>query len=386
MGPLTFSEDVERRRRSLFPLTSAATSPDGVLTQSVQTGQALPLTLRQRAMMLRQRAADMEAEEPDLSQLQEYARQQGEAGGTAMLNALAAQYAGEDFQPVQAQFLKRAAAAADPMRIGSGLMTPQGQYIRDPFADRARRIESLERQAQGTEQMALSADNAAAARDRQAAQDVFNNDMRRMMLGVQQMNAQTARMNAGGNANRAPAGYQWTTGPDGAPALTHIPGGPADPQTKAAGAPTEDERKAAGWFFQADNARRNIEQVLRNNPSASFPTVAERVGGLVPMVGNDLANYMRPDDRQRFVQAASSMSEALLRAATGAGVTRDESEQKVRELTPQLGDRPEVVKQKLDSYAVYMDSLRTRAGRALPANVSGVGGVDNDPLGLRRNR
>jgi len=56
----------------------------------------------------------------------------------------------------------------------------------------------------------------------------------------------------------------------------------------------------------------------------------------------------------------------LLRAATGAGVNKDEAKQKIDELTPKYLDKPEVKKQKLDAIPVYIESLKTRAGRAAP--------------------
>ena len=79
------------------------------------------------------------------------------------------------------------------------------------------------------------------------------------------------------------------------------------------------------------------------------------------------------------------MAEALLRAATGAGMNEYEAKQKVRELVPQLGDKPGLVAQKTASYDVYMKSLQSRAGRALPQNgPAGAPAADDDPLGLRR--
>lgn len=378
MNPLTFAEDVEQRRRAMLPM---ALSQGGTLSSSVQPGQALPMTMRQRLSKAYQDLDALESQDVDTSALQAFARQQGEQGQTAMLNALAAQYAGESFQPVQAQFLKRAAAAQEPMKVGGGMLTPGGEFIKDPFASRDARRAALERQALGLERMVDSSERAERER-----QDRLQRQSEISQLGW--FNANTARMsanNAGGN--KAPAGYQWSTAPDGSPALTFIPGGPADPQTKAAGAPTEDERKAAGWFFQADLARRNMETAVKNTPGASMPTIGERGLSMIPGIGEDIANAMRPEDRQRFLQAASSFAEATLRAATGAGVNRDEAMQKVRELTPQIGDRPGTIKQKIDAQQMYLESLRTRAGRAFPQGGQptqpGAAPVD-DPLGLRR--
>ncbi len=94
-------------------------------------------------MQLRRQRDELMAQEDDMSALQAYGRQQGEAGQTAMLNALAAQFAGERFEPVQTQFLRRAAAAQQPMRVGKGMVTPDGQYIVDPGAKREAQIARL---------------------------------------------------------------------------------------------------------------------------------------------------------------------------------------------------------------------------------------------------
>lgn len=120
----------------------------GMLTDTVQPGEGsvLPNT-RQRLAKIYGDLDKIESQDVDTSALQAFARQQSDRGQGSMLNALAAQFAGESFEPVQAQFLKRAAAAADPMKIGSGILTPDGQYIKDPFAARDSRVSALERQA-----------------------------------------------------------------------------------------------------------------------------------------------------------------------------------------------------------------------------------------------
>jgi hypothetical protein len=127
-----------------------------------------------------------------------------------------------------------------------------------------------------------------------------------------------------------------------------------------------------------------MEKVVKRNPGAAFPTIVERVAGVTPVFGENIANTLRPEDRQMFVQASGSMAEALLRAATGAGVNESEARQKIAELVPQLGDKPGNVKQKTDAYAVYMSSLQARAGRALPQNAAGAPAANNnDPFGIR---
>jgi hypothetical protein len=379
-------------------------SAQDMLTDVVQ-GQpqsVLPMSRRAYLMKLQQQAADLEGTEPDISQFQQFAAAQKQAGETSMLNALAAQYAGEQFQPVQAQFLKRAMAAQEPMKLGGMMITPDGKVMRDPFAAQERGLNRIDRLIQ-REQGAITAQEAAELR-RQDALDRAAEAQRRRQEDVEwrRERARTGdefrRIGQGlaaavagvgsGNLGRPPAGYRWAVGEDGVPALTFIPGGPADPATKASGAPTEDERKATGWFFQADTARRNMEAAIKSDPTASMAKPTERALGMIPRVGEDIANAMRPEARQRFLQGANAFAEATLRAATGAGVTEAEAIQKVRELTPQLGDKPETIQQKLRSQEMYLESLRVRAGRGLPQGATPAPAAaptgQADPLGLRK--
>lgn len=151
-------------------------APQDMLTDVVpsQTASVLPMTRRARLLKLQQQAADMEGAEPDVSQLQQFAAAQGQAGSAAMLNALAAQYAGESFQPVQAQFLKRAMAAQEPMKVGGGMLTPDGKFIRDPFAAQERGLSRLDRLIQ-SEHGAITAEEQAALR----RQDVLQREQER---------------------------------------------------------------------------------------------------------------------------------------------------------------------------------------------------------------
>lgn len=127
--------------------------------------------------------------------------------------------------------------------------------------------------------------------------------------------------------------------------------------TKAA---SEDERKGAAWLSQADNAYKNMLAAMETYPGADSPGMWETIAP------DALKGATQGTGRQLFTQASSSLSEALLRAATGAGVNRDEAIQKIKEITPEYFDGTERRKQKLDSIPVYLESLKTRAGRAAP--------------------
>lgn len=196
----TFYEDTMERRRRMLPLSLGVSSPDGVLTQNVQPGSALPQSAqryRDTALRLAQEAADAENAEPDLASAQEYMRKRNEGSEMATLNALAAQFAGERFQPMQAQFLKRAAAAQEPLRIGTGMLTPDGQYVRDTVADAQRRAASKARQAQAYEQMATGLETAEQRRQDAAERARQADEFKRMGLDLQQQGLQLRRDIAG---------------------------------------------------------------------------------------------------------------------------------------------------------------------------------------------
>jgi len=133
--------------------------------------------------------------------------------------------------------------------------------------------------------------------------------------------------------------------------------------TKPAAAATEDERKAAGWLSQADNAYKNML-------SSMYTKEGKKTGAEKPGFFETIAPFgegaLRSPERQRFVQASESLGEAILRAATGAGVNKDEAAQKARELTPVFTDDESTRKQKLAAIPMYLQSLQTRAGRAAP--------------------
>lgn len=197
MNELTFAEDVQERKRRMLPLTfGALSSPAGTLTNTVQPGQALPNSIaaaRKRLGTVQQELDTLDSTDVDMSGLQEFARQQGQAGEMASLNALAAQFAGEGFQPLQAQFLKRAAAAAEPMKVGGGMLTPQGQFLKDPAAARDTRRAALERQALGLEKQIGEGERAEQARLDRLAQQERDAGLRRDALSLQERIAEMRR-------------------------------------------------------------------------------------------------------------------------------------------------------------------------------------------------
>lgn len=187
-----FSNEQEELPVSLLKKARAKIqSPGGVLSNNVKPGQGgmLPNAIdsyRSKAADLYKQGSDLYDQEPDFSQFQNFAKQRSQQGEGAMLNALAAQYAGEGFAPVQEQYLKKAAAARDPMKMGSGIITADGQYLKDPEVAQNKKAEFLLQQAKAYENMAATADTAreriAAQRQAQMAQE----QLRLMGLNMQQ--------------------------------------------------------------------------------------------------------------------------------------------------------------------------------------------------------
>lgn len=157
----------------------AKTSAGGTLSNNVAPGETMLPNTRQRLSKVYGELDKLDTQDVDTSALQAFAKQQSEQGQGAMLNALAAQFAGENFDPIQAQYTKRAAAASEPMKVGGGILTPDGQFIKDPFAARDSRRTSLERQALGMEKMiADERENERRREDRQLSQaslDAYRN-------------------------------------------------------------------------------------------------------------------------------------------------------------------------------------------------------------------
>jgi hypothetical protein len=192
-------------RPRLLRRTLGSRSVDGTLTTNVQPGEAEDAIgrFRNRAADLYSQGEALSSQEPDMAPLQEYARQRSQQGDSAMLNALAAQFAGERFQPVQAQFLKRAAASKDPIQAGNGMITPDGQYIQDPTKGRDKKVEFLMQQARQYETMAQTAETARERAEAQRAQNEIMNQIRLMQVDLQRQGLQIRAAGSGsGNSEK----------------------------------------------------------------------------------------------------------------------------------------------------------------------------------------
>lgn len=110
---------------------------------------------------------------PDYSGYQQHGQQQQESGQRALMLALAAQEAGQEFQPVQAHYLKRAAAAREPMKVTGGTITDTG-FVEDVGHTQelqARRLDARIKQIDGLMQATITAqERSQLAREKIEAQ------------------------------------------------------------------------------------------------------------------------------------------------------------------------------------------------------------------------
>ena len=138
----------EELRRAMLagqpPATPRSFSVLSRTRQSISGGQRQPAAEAPKeaadelgaARPMLARALGMYGASPDVTALNEYAAQRAREGDSSMLNALAAQFAGEEFQPMQAQFLRRSMAAQEPMKFGNYGYLAGGKFVSDPFASR----------------------------------------------------------------------------------------------------------------------------------------------------------------------------------------------------------------------------------------------------------
>ena len=195
-----------------------------------------------------------------------------------------------------------------------------------------------------------------------------------------------------GNLVETPDGYVRVFGTQSQ--AVSAPGGGPRPLMGKGNNLSEDQGKSTNWLVQASNGFENMKKAIAREPGASKPGFLDALAEVPSAgIGGGIAQALRSPDRQQFIQGASSLGEALLRAATGAGINVYEAQQKTKELTPVFGDEPAVVKQKMDSIGLYIQALKVRAGPGAKQAAGILGGNPTnsaydveDPLGLRGGR
>ena len=167
----------------------SSVAPSSVAPAGPQPGSVIPMALKQSgssaalaapgqgtAMSYFKKYEDMMNKSPDMTAMNEYARQRSQGGDLDMLNSLAAAYAGERYAPNQASHLKRAMAARDPLEVSGGMLTNKG-FVEDPYAARGERGKAalaIAKELNDSEQLAkreVAADARANARSDRVYQE-----------------------------------------------------------------------------------------------------------------------------------------------------------------------------------------------------------------------
>jgi hypothetical protein len=160
---------------------------------------------------------------------------------------------------------------------------------------------------------------------------------------------------------KPPSGYRYDASGEN---LEPIPGGPADkPKDGPAkeGAATEGERKAATLLQRLQFSESQLTEALVNNPDAAKPGV---FASAVAILSTPLANSLTPEARQRVQSAQLDILDAALTLGTGAAYTREQLEGYRDAYFPQIGDKPNAIKDKQARLNNVISAARIAAGKA----------------------
>jgi hypothetical protein len=132
--------------------------------------------------------------------------------------------------------------------------------------------------------------------------------------------------------------------------------------------PSESERTAGYLTTRLKNSLEQYQIAIGQTPKAAMPNMmGEVIKGITR--SDYLKNLATPESRQRVEAAQLDMLDAALTMATGAAYTREQLESTRRTLFPELGDKPETIRDKakrLDD--LLKEAAMTKAGRAAPKN------------------
>lgn len=143
-----------------------------------------------------------------------------------------------------------------------------------------------------------------------------------------------------------------------------IGGKPVMPKGAGAGAgnATEGERKAATLLQRMQGSEAQLEAALKLDKSAAKPGLVS--SGLRSLGMDTVANTVTPENRQKVEAAQLDILDAALTLGTGAAYTKEQLEGYRKSYFPQLGDKPQTVKDKQERLNNVLSAARIAAGRA----------------------
>lgn len=124
---------------------------------------------------------------------------------------------------------------------------------------------------------------------------------------------------------------------------------------------TEGERKAATLLQRMQFSQQQLNDALQKNPDAAKP---EYLPSLVSGFSEPAANLLRSTPRQQIETAQSDILDAALTLGTGAAYTKEQLKGYRESYFPQIGDSPQVIKDKEARLQNVIDAAKLAAGRA----------------------
>lgn len=227
------------------------------------------------------------------------------------------------------------------------------RLFRQQEADAARsaRIEQM-KQDHAFRMERMEADKASDAQKQKADQD-FKREMLKITAGNRPApQAQTLQTENGILERR---GNEWVP-------IT-VGGKPVMPKASGAGGmPTEGERKAATLLQRMQNSEAQLEAALKLDKTAAKPGLAS--AALRGVGAETLANTITPENRQKVEAAQLDILDAALTLGTGAAYTKEQLEGYRKSYFPQIGDKPNTIKDKQDRLNNVIEAARIAADRA----------------------
>jgi hypothetical protein len=129
-------------------------------------------------------------------------------------------------------------------------------------------------------------------------------------------------------------------------------------------APTEDERKSAGYAIRMQNALEQMDRLGRDNPEAVKPQANAKMAGKLPLIGEMAENYLNTPARRQIEASQLDALDAALTLATGAAYTKEQLQNLSKSYFPQINDDEQSIKDKQARLASIVETARIRAGRA----------------------
>lgn len=255
-------------------------------------------------------------------------------------------------------------------RLG-GQQGPKSEYVnvggtmvpRTGFEQNAQQIERT-----------ISPDTAARLeQDQKLADRAFNNlsaaqqaqdrrEAQRLGVSIEQLN-----LNKWQAQNPAMSFHEGEAGPVAFNPRTGV----AAPVTTPTGAPllggkplTETQGKATGFASRASEADQIINTVGAGGNIK--PSLIKAGAEAIPLIGGALgtaANVIAPSSQQQQIeQAQRNFVNAILRQESGASISPSEFANAQRQYFPQVGDEPEVIRQKAANRQTAINALKVQAG------------------------